>query len=260
MNDATRTFVARARGPSNSRRSPKRSSECATGSWRAGWSTCRSAADSSSGSTMATHSGPRRHMHIARWRSEPGSARTSRYEDIENQEYYAVELPPELAESLGARFPSVTTLVADCQQRLPFDDGFFERVLAIHVLEHLPDLPAALDEVARVLAPDGRFVAVIPCEGGTRRTPSRGAYLEAALRARVRSRLRLVHSLRAHQPALGDRGRDREAVPRRGDALLPASDPVRPAQPDHRAHDASALLRLSPQESPRSAGTMRRSV
>jgi SAM-dependent methyltransferase len=88
------------------------------------------------------------------------------YEDLEHQDYYAVELREELAESLGARFPGVTTLVADCQERLPFDDGFFDRVLAIHVLEHLPDLPAALDEVARVLAADGRFLAVIPCEGG----------------------------------------------------------------------------------------------
>src|SRR4029079_4077243 len=82
------------------------------------------------------------------------------------QEYYAVELLPELAESIEERFPSVTTIVGDCQTRLPFDDGFFDRVLAIHVLEHLPNLPAALDEVARLLAPDARFVAVIPCEGG----------------------------------------------------------------------------------------------
>ena len=56
------------------------------------------------------------------------------------------------------------------RQRLPFDDAFFDRVLAIHVLEHLPNLPAALDEVARLLAPDARFVAVIPCEGRRRST------------------------------------------------------------------------------------------
>jgi SAM-dependent methyltransferase len=88
------------------------------------------------------------------------------YEELGEQEYYAVELLPELADSIKERFPSVTTIVGDCQTRLPFDDGFFDRALAIHVLEHLPNLPAALDEVARLLALEGRFVAVIPCEGG----------------------------------------------------------------------------------------------
>jgi SAM-dependent methyltransferase len=89
-----------------------------------------------------------------------------RFENLEHQQYFAVEVREELAESLEARFPTVKALVADCQRRLPFDDGFFDRVLAIHVLEHLPDLPAALDEVARLLTPDGRFAAVIPCQGG----------------------------------------------------------------------------------------------
>jgi SAM-dependent methyltransferase len=89
-----------------------------------------------------------------------------RYEDITNQDYYAVELREELAEAIQQRYPGVTALVADCQERLPFDDGFFDRVLAVHVLEHLPDLPRALDEIQRVLAPGGRFHCVIPCEGG----------------------------------------------------------------------------------------------
>src|SRR5262249_53514740 len=44
--------------------------------------------------------------------------------------------------------------------------GSFDRALAIHVLEHLPNLPAALAELRRVLKPAGRLIAVIPCEGG----------------------------------------------------------------------------------------------
>jgi SAM-dependent methyltransferase len=88
------------------------------------------------------------------------------YEDLDRQEYYAVELREQLAEEIRSRYPQVVALTADCQERLPFEDAFFDRVLTIHVLEHLPNLPPALDEIARVLAPGGRFVAVIPCEGG----------------------------------------------------------------------------------------------
>ena len=43
-------------------------------------------------------------------------------------------------------------------ERLPFADGSFDAVVAADVLEHLPDLPAAVDELARVLAPGGSFV------------------------------------------------------------------------------------------------------
>ena len=41
----------------------------------------------------------------------------------------------------------------------------FDRIVAIHMLEHLRNLPAALAEIDRILAPDGYFDVVLPCEG-----------------------------------------------------------------------------------------------
>jgi SAM-dependent methyltransferase len=86
--------------------------------------------------------------------------------DFAKDDYVAVELRPEMAEEIRKRDDRVEVVAADCQQRLPFDAASFDRVLAIHVLEHLPALPSALDEVHRLLRPRGTFAAVIPCEGG----------------------------------------------------------------------------------------------
>lgn len=44
----------------------------------------------------------------------------------------------------------------------PFPDGAFDRVLAAHVIEHLPDMVAALRELARVLAAGGRAEVRLP--------------------------------------------------------------------------------------------------
>jgi ubiquinone/menaquinone biosynthesis C-methylase UbiE len=66
-----------------------------------------------------------------------------------------------------SRFPNIAATIADCQQRLPFDDHYFDRILAIHVLEHLPNLPAAIAELHRVCNKQhGLLSVVIPCEGG----------------------------------------------------------------------------------------------
>jgi malonyl-CoA O-methyltransferase len=45
---------------------------------------------------------------------------------------------------------------------LPFRDGTFDLVLATEVIEHLPQPTALLDEVERVLKPDGAFVLTTP--------------------------------------------------------------------------------------------------
>jgi SAM-dependent methyltransferase len=95
-----------------------------------------------------------------------GDGEHLRYEKLDSQEYFALELREALASTLRTGFPQVNVIVGDCQDRIQVPDQFFERVIAIHVLEHLANLPKALDEVARVLAPGGRFSVVIPCEGG----------------------------------------------------------------------------------------------
>ena len=80
--------------------------------------------------------------------------------------YYALELRANMASRLRERFPRIQILVGDCQERLEFPDGFFDRILAIHVLEHLPNLPAALREMYRLCDKQkGVFTVVIPCEG-----------------------------------------------------------------------------------------------
>jgi SAM-dependent methyltransferase len=82
-----------------------------------------------------------------------------------NGEYVALEASAQLAAQVVLR-DGLSVVVADCEKRLPWDDNSFDRVLAIHVLEHLYNLPAALEEVSRVLRPGGTFCVVIPCEGG----------------------------------------------------------------------------------------------
>jgi SAM-dependent methyltransferase len=87
--------------------------------------------------------------------------------DEQKRNYFALELRENMAAKIRQRHPDVQTFVGDCQDRLEFPDGFFDRILAIHVLEHLPDLPAAVREMRRLCHPErGAFSVVIPCEGG----------------------------------------------------------------------------------------------
>ena len=95
------------------------------------------------------------------------------YEDILHQTYYANEFLPELCDKIKEKYPTVTTISGDCQCRLPLPDAYFDRILAIHVLEHLPNLPATLQEVYRLLKGNGYFSVVIPCEGGLAYTLAR---------------------------------------------------------------------------------------
>lgn len=85
---------------------------------------------------------------------------------VQKCNYVAVEMLDGMADVIKARHPEVYVLVGDCQQRLPLYQERFDRIMAIHVLEHLPNLPECIKEMRRVIKPTGTFYVVIPCEGG----------------------------------------------------------------------------------------------
>lgn len=63
---------------------------------------------------------------------------------------------------LTARRRQVSRLTARLPAPLPFPDGVFDVVVALEVIEHLLDPDAFLDEIARVLAPDGCVILSTP--------------------------------------------------------------------------------------------------
>ena len=72
-------------------------------------------------------------------------------------EVEAVDISPRMVELATAR--GVAARIADVQA-LPFQDASFDCVLAAWMLYHVPDVDRALSELARVLRPGGRLVAV----------------------------------------------------------------------------------------------------
>ncbi|MDX6612591.1 MAG: hypothetical protein QOD75_1777 [Blastocatellia bacterium] len=66
----------------------------------------------------------------------------------------------ELARTSSAAFPNTEFRVA-AADRLPFPDGTFTHAFSMESLYYYDDMPSALSEVDRVLAPGGLFAAVM---------------------------------------------------------------------------------------------------
>jgi SAM-dependent methyltransferase len=73
----------------------------------------------------------------------------------------AIDISSRMVELTRAR--GIDAQVGEAEQ-LPFGDGEFDCVFAGWVLYHVPDIPKAISECARVLASDGRFVTSAFCD------------------------------------------------------------------------------------------------
>ncbi|MES2212647.1 MAG: class I SAM-dependent methyltransferase [Pseudomonadota bacterium] len=92
----------------------------------------------------------------------------------QEKNYVATDIRQNMIDELKNRFPNITAMVADCQKPMDFADGYFDRVVAIHILEHLPNLPLAVREMHRLCKKGtGVLSIVIPCEGSAAYTLAR---------------------------------------------------------------------------------------
>ena len=74
--------------------------------------------------------------------------------------YTGVDLSPESA--VLAREAGLDVRVADVGEHLPFEDGTFDCVFCLELLEHLISPLTLLEEMRRVLREDGRAVVSVP--------------------------------------------------------------------------------------------------
>lgn len=87
------------------------------------------------------------------------------FEDLSIQKYYALDLRPDMVFKCSERFPEVKVLLGDIQKPLELPDKFFDRIIAVNVLEHLNNLPEALTQIRRLLKSTGFCEFIIPFEG-----------------------------------------------------------------------------------------------
>jgi SAM-dependent methyltransferase len=110
----------------------------------------------------------------------------SKFEDLTRQDYYCLEYREEFCQELLKQFPNDHVRCGDIEGRQDWTDGYFDRIVAVHVLEHLRNLPAALVEIRRLLKPDGVFDVVLPTEGGLAYSIARKISAERLFRQRFR--------------------------------------------------------------------------
>jgi len=89
----------------------------------------------------------------------------SKFEDLSRQDYHFLEYREEFCQTLREQFSPDRVVCGSIEDRQPWPSCYFERIVVIHVLEHLRNLPAALEEMHRLLDPQGYLDVVMPCEG-----------------------------------------------------------------------------------------------
>ncbi len=82
---------------------------------------------------------------------------------LQTKDIYGIDISPSAIALIKKRLPFGKFQVANAQE-LPFQDGFFEVVFCLEVLEHVDDPISVLQEVKRVLKKGGKFYILVPSD------------------------------------------------------------------------------------------------
>lgn len=102
-------------------------------------------------------------------------------------EYVMTDLNPPMLKKIRDRSRAGrVTAARENAAALSFSDASFDRLIATHVLEHMPSPHEVLREWARVLKPGGVMSLVLPCDPGVswrigRAIGSRGKFIRAGI-------------------------------------------------------------------------------
>lgn len=88
-----------------------------------------------------------------------GTGRIALPVSVHAPNYYGIDISTGMMNRLQSKPGSEAIKLAEADMtRLPFETASFDAVVAVHVFHLVPDWQGALDEVERVLKPDGRIL------------------------------------------------------------------------------------------------------
>lgn len=91
-----------------------------------------------------------------------GCGEAMAYEYLSGHDYYGLDCCEKALEIAQAKVAKPKQLKLGMIEEIPFGDSFFDVVWAKHSLEHSSDIKGTLDEILRVLKPDGLLIYAVP--------------------------------------------------------------------------------------------------
>jgi|SRR3972149_9598618 len=107
-------------------------------------------------SILASHIEPQEKARILDIGSDSGELITQRVQNVKKPEIYGIDLRKEASNK--SKKISIKALVGNVEDGLPFKSSFFDIVSANQIIEHLRDLDFFLEEIHRVLKPQGYLI------------------------------------------------------------------------------------------------------